>query len=149
MLYDKDTKPDYDEWGPDTSWTPAEWRGWGEWLDKHLGAQEGGRVWARAWLEGLSRGGGGLGTAPGANAIVDSVPTYGRSDPEWVAWVRRSPWREAAVFRGPAAIAQTMGDVASAAGYLAREASQAARAVPGWLLVVGGLYLVGRKLKIF
>lgn len=43
------SKPDYDEWGFDTYWSPEEWIAWHKALKRAYGQQKANMIWAKAW----------------------------------------------------------------------------------------------------
>jgi hypothetical protein len=93
--------PRYDGWGPDQPWGCQEWIAWHRALTRIHGESRADEVWARAWLDGLSRLGGGRGTAPGSGAVFDAVPTACRTfDAEFSDYVSRRPKLRAAVWAG-------------------------------------------------
>jgi hypothetical protein len=71
--------PRYDGWGPDSPWGCDDWIAYHRHLVTKLGEAEADRLWADAWLAGLSRAGGGRGTARGSGWVFDSVPVHCRT----------------------------------------------------------------------
>lgn len=113
--------PRYDGWGPDSPWGCDEWIAWHRALASTHGPARADEVWASAWLAGLSRAGGGRGTARGSGAVFDSVPvgcrTLNNTFRDYVAArpaLRGAVWGGfggsiAAPLAGAAAVAQAAG----------------------------------------
>lgn len=96
-----DSRPMYDKWGWDDHWGCKEWIEWHKKLVAKHGAKKADDIWAQAWLDGLSSLAGGTGKAPGANYVVDSVPTDCRTfNAEFRDYVSSRPVLKSAVFSG-------------------------------------------------
>src|SRR5688572_18709524 len=94
-------QPRYDGWGPDQPWSCVEWLEWHRALAALFCLDRADDVWAAAWLAGLSRLGGGRGTARGSGLIFDAVPVECRTfNSDFLAYVASRPKLRAAVWAG-------------------------------------------------
>lgn len=135
------SSPRYDGWGPDSPWGCEEWIAWHRALSAAHGTARADEVWAAAWLAGLSRAGGGRGTARGSGAVFDSVPVGCRTlNNAFRDYVAARPALRAAVWGGfGGAIVAPLAGVASVAQGFGYAALGAGRAIEnnGPLVVVG------------
>lgn len=138
-------EPRYDGWGPDEPWGHWDWVTWHHSLVDRFGPDLADQLWGRAWLSGLSRVGGGTGSARGAGHVFDAVPTIGRADDNWADWVRSSPVREAAVYRGPAAYMETLSALAAKANDVANVVVRTPTAL--LMLALGAIVIVALRKK--
>lgn len=135
--------PRYDSWGPDNPWVCSDWIAWHRALCATYGDDQADDIWASAWLDGLSRAGGGRGTAPGSGLVFDSVPVSCRTvDGEFSEYISSRPKLHAAVFAGIGGMIATPLAAGASAVRKTGEVLDTATRAPTGLYVVGALALV-------
>lgn len=96
-----DSKPVYDSFGWSDYWNCQDWMKWHQLLVAKYGDKKADEIWANAWLAGVSKWGGGYGTAEGTTVVNDGVPVECRStNAIFKAYVNQRPVLKAAVFVG-------------------------------------------------
>lgn len=107
-----DSTPVYDGWGWGDYWGCLDWIEWHKQLLKKHSKDDSDFIWAKAWLAGLSTIGGGNGSAPGSNTLVDSVPIDCRTfNQTFRTYIQANEVLKSAVFSG--VLGSTLGKVTS------------------------------------
>lgn len=106
------SKPVYNSFGFSSYWGCNEWVMWHKEMLKTIKQEDADRIWSDAWLAGLSKIGGGFGTAPGSGYVFDSVPIDCRTYNQYFKdYVSKYPILKDTVFSG--ALGSTVGRVTS------------------------------------
>jgi len=159
-----DSTPVYKDWPWSDAWGCAEWIQYFNALLTKNSQADSEIKWSDAWLKGVDKANGGLGTAVGSGYITDSVPLDCRSfDTNFKAFLEANPKLKSAVFEG---IGGWFGKVISTGTTVVDAAGNIIGNVAGgisnfsktlkWLIptvvivaVIGAVIYFGKKYKLF